>query len=208
VTAPPAVLRVEALRVPGRLSDVSLAVARGSVHALVGPNGAGKSTVLQAVLGLVAFEGRVTVALSPGGRVGVVPQRFEHPLVLPVSVRDFLAAPRTQWPVALGVPAKVRARVGQALEAVQAAGLEAKLLSELSGGELRKVLLANALDPEPELLLLDEPEAGLDAAGQAWLEATLGALKGRVTMLLVSHDAARVARLADEVTRLEGGRRV
>jgi zinc transport system ATP-binding protein len=136
------------------------------------------------------------------GRLAVVPQRFEHPLVLPVSVGDFLAASRTEWPVALGLSAATREKVKLALAAADAEALEPKLLSELSGGELRRVLLANALEPEPELLLLDEPDTGLDAAGQAWLDATLKALKPRVTTLLVSHDAERVARLADAVTRV------
>lgn len=200
------VLRVEALTVPGRLDGVSFSVARGALHALTGPNGAGKSTVLQCVLGLLPFSGRVALELAPPGRLGVVPQRFEHPPTLPVSVRDLLAASRTRLPVCVGVPAAVKARISAMLAGVGLPGLERKLVSELSGGELRRVLLANALEPEPELLLLDEPEAGLDAASLAWLEEKLASLKGRVTTLLVSHDAARVARLADAVTRLEGGR--
>jgi zinc transport system ATP-binding protein len=75
----------------------------------------------------------------------------------------------------------------------------------LSGGELRRVLLANALDPEPELLILDEPGSGLDEASAQWLEDTLRDMKQarRLTIVLVSHDTDRVRRLADRVTSLD-----
>jgi zinc transport system ATP-binding protein len=72
----------------------------------------------------------------------------------------------------------------------------------LSGGELRRVLLANALDPLPELLILDEPSNGLDEASARWLEETLVSLKGDMTVLMVSHDSDQVRRIADRVTTI------
>ncbi len=74
----------------------------------------------------------------------------------------------------------------------------------LSGGELRRVLLANALDPLPELLILDEPGGGLDADAARWLDETLVSLKGEMTVLMVSHDSEQVRRIADRVTVLAG----
>jgi zinc transport system ATP-binding protein len=82
------------------------------------------------------------------------------------------------------------------------AGFEDRPLSVLSGGELRRALLANALDPLPELLILDEPLSGLDEAGARWLDDTLVSLKGEITTLMVSHDADQVQRIADRVTVL------
>jgi zinc transport system ATP-binding protein len=75
-------------------------------------------------------------------------------------------------------------------------------MSVLSGGELRRVLLANALDPLPELLILDEPATGLDEASSRWLEDTLQSLKNDLTVLMVSHDSQQVRRVADRVTVL------
>ena len=197
---------VEQLTVPGRLISVSFTVRQGTLHALLGPNGSGKSTVLNCVLGLEAHTGTVTLGVQ---RLAVVPQRFTHDGAMSLTVRDFLALTRTRRPVALGLSKATRARVEQLLERANAAVLGPKLIHQLSGGELRRVLVLNAIDPLPQLLLLDEPEAGLDADSLQWLERTVSALKEqKVTMLLVSHDEARVSRLADDVTRLLGGRRV
>lgn len=197
-----AVVEVDALEVPGRVAGVSFRVEAGALHALVGPNGSGKSTVLDALLGLVPFRGTVKVSAGP---VAVVPQRLHVPTALPLTVLEFLAAQRTSRPVVLGVRAALRATLTKALERVGLAGAGDKPLSALSGGELRRVLLANALAGEPRLLLLDEPEAGLDAASQDVLAALLGTLKAAgVTVLWVSHDAARVQALATHVTHLGG----
>jgi zinc transport system ATP-binding protein len=186
------------------LERVSLTVARGSLHVLVGPNGAGKSTLLAAILGQIAFAGRIVAHWRGDGRIGLVPQTFAVDRTLPVTVADFLALTRQRRPVCLGIAAATRARVAALLARVGLAGAEGKALSVLSGGELRRVLLAHALDPLPELLLLDEPASGLDEEAVRRLEQLLVALcRGDgVTVLMVSHDLAQVRRLADRVTVL------
>ena len=184
------------------LSNFSLTVERGSLHAIVGPNGAGKTTLLSAILGLVPFEGDIVAHWSGRGRIAYVPQHFQVDATLPVTVADFLALTRQSRPVCLGVSAAVRSRVSRLLERVDLRGFESRLVSALSGGELRRVLLANALDPLPELLILDEPGAGLDEASARWLDETLMALKGEMTVLMVSHDSDQVRRLADRITNL------
>jgi zinc transport system ATP-binding protein len=192
---------------PGGLSvvsNLSLSVARGSVHALVGSNGAGKTTVLSAILGLTPFTGRIVAHWVARGRIAYVPQQFHVDRTLPVTVLDFLALTRQACPVCLGVTAATRTRVARLLDRVGLAGFEDRPLSILSGGELRRVLSAHALDPLPELLILDEPAAGLDELALQWLDKTLLALKGEITVLMVSHDAGQVARLADSVTTLSG----
>jgi len=190
---------------PGRqplLSNFSLTVERGTLHAIVGPNGAGKTTLLSAILGLEPFDGRIVAHWSGRGRIAYVPQQFQVDRTLPVTVADFLALSRQGRPVCFGVAPDTRARISRLLDRVKLAGFDDRPLSALSGGELRRVLLANALDPLPELLILDEPASGLDESSSRWLDDTLTSLKGEMTVLLVSHDADQVRRIADAVTHL------
>jgi zinc transport system ATP-binding protein len=171
---------------------------------LVGPNGAGKSTLLAAILGQIAFGGRIVARWRGDGRIGLVPQSFTVDRTLPVTVADFLALTRQRRPVCLGIAAATRRRVAELLGRAGLAGAEDKPLAVLSGGELRRVLLAHALDPLPELLLLDEPASGLDEQAVLRLERLLTALcrEEGVTVLMVTHDVSQARRLADRVTVL------
>ena len=184
------------------LSNFSLTVERGTLHAIVGPNGAGKTTLVSAILGLVPFDGDIVAHWAGRGRIAYVPQHFQVDATLPVTVGDFLALTRQARPVCLGLSAAARTRVSRLLERVNLSGFDSRPVSALSGGELRRVLLANALDPLPELLILDEPGAGLDAASARWLDDTLVSLKGEMTVLMVSHDSEQVRRIADRFTSL------
>jgi zinc transport system ATP-binding protein len=184
------------------LSDFSFSIERGTLHALVGPNGAGKTTLVSAILGLVHFEGQIVAHWMGSGRVAYVPQQFQVDRTLPVTVADFLALARQRRPVCFGVAAPTRTRIERLLERVGLSGVADRPLSALSGGELRRVLLANALDPLPELLILDEPASGLDERGVRWLDDTLMSLKGEMTVLMVSHHSEQVRRIADRVTHL------
>jgi zinc transport system ATP-binding protein len=186
------------------LEGVSFSVAPGSLHVLAGPNGAGKSTLLAAILGQVAFEGRIRLRLRDTGRVAFVPQRFHVDRTLPVSVLDFLSLGRSGWPACLGVARRVRDTVKGLLQRVGLEGFERRMLGALSGGELQRVLVANALDPSPDLLLLDEPSTGLDEASRGRLDAELASLRSAgITLVMVSHDAEQIRRLADRVTVLD-----
>ena len=187
------------------LDGVSFAVRRGSLHAVVGPNGAGKSTLLMAILGQMTFTGRILASWRADGRIGYVPQGFAVDRTLPITVEDFLALTRQRRPICLGLAKTTRHRIAGLLDRVGLSGFEERLLSVLSGGELRRVLLANALDPAPELLILDEPAGGLDQGASAGLEDVLVALKDRedVSVLMVSHDLNQVRRIADRVTVLD-----
>ena len=142
----------------------ALTVARGAIHAIVGPNGAGRprcclpSSVWCRSKGIVAhWDAR--------GRIGYVPQRFHVDRTLPVTVGDFLALTRQRRPVCAGLSRSTRSHIDRLLDRVGLRGLAARPLSVLSGGELRRVLLAHALDPIPELLVLDEPAAGWTRKG-------------------------------------------
>ena len=188
------------------LSNVSFSVRRGTLHALVGPNGAGKTTLLSAILGQSPFVGRITANWTQSARIGYVPQAFHVDRSLPVTVADFLAVTRQQRPVCFGISGPTAQRIARLLDRVGLAGVDRRPLSVLSGGELRRVLLANALDPLPELLLLDEPAAGLDESAARWLDDTLVSLKGDVTSVMVSHDSNQVRRIADDVTVVQRAR--
>jgi len=205
----PALLEVDRLTVrrhrEALLDDVTLRVQRGTVHVLMGPNGAGKSTLIAAVLGQLAFEGRIAMNWAGTGTIGYVPQTFAVDPTLPVTVADFLALTRQRRPVCLGISRSAGAVIAGLLARVGLSGLEQRPLAALSGGELRRVLLAHAIDPEPELLILDEPTAGLDDTAVAILDDILLAAKrsGNTTVLMVSHDLEQVRRVADRVTVLD-----
>jgi zinc transport system ATP-binding protein len=208
----PPLLEVQGLgvRVEGQtlLDGVTFQVARGAVHLVVGANGAGKSTLLAALLGQVAFTGNVQRSWRGSGKVAYVPQAFAVDPTLPVTALELLALSRQRLPVSFGVRRATRLRAVALLERVGLAALADRRLSALSGGELRRLLFANALEPEPELLLLDEPGAGMDADSLRRLDEEILALRARAgtTVVMVSHDAEQARRLGDAVTVLERGR--
>jgi zinc transport system ATP-binding protein len=205
----PPVLAVSDLSVSrsGRLliAGVALDVMPESVHLLVGPNGAGKSTLFAAVLGFTEFSGRIRFHWRRSGRIGYVPQSFTVDRTLPLTVGEFLALSRQRLPVCFGIGRALRERLGALLDRVGLRGFSGRPLSALSGGELQKVLLANAIDPVPELLLLDEPASGLDETAVKQFEKVVLELRrsGGAAVLMVSHDLEQARRLADHVTLLD-----
>ncbi len=192
------------------LSDVTAHLHCGEVTALIGPNGAGKTTLIKALLGQVPCQGKVRHVDASGKvigsvRVGYVPQALDYDRQMPASVCDFLAASLFRRPVWLGVGKKAREAVLQSLRSVHAGDLMDRRLGALSGGELQRVLLALALNPIPQLLVLDEPVSGVDQNGLKMFLDTVQGVKTKYHMavLLVSHDWDLVSRFADEVILLD-----
>lgn len=188
------------------LRDVSFRAAKGRVVAIVAPSGTGKSTLLRCLnrllapeAGTVLLDGADVATLDPCAlrrRVGLVAQT---PAMLPGSVRANVAH-------GLADPAEPRLR-----DALAQAGLDASFLdrpaAELSGGEQARVALARALTRDPEVLLLDEPTAALDAAAARHVAGTLRALADDgLAIVLATHDAALVTAVADDVVELRHGR--
>jgi energy-coupling factor transport system ATP-binding protein len=194
------------------LKGVSLGVEPGEVLGVIGGTGSGKSTLAQHLnLLLVPTAGRVLVdgedALSvsrPGlrRRVGLVFQSPEQALFAPTVEEDVAFAPRR---LGLG-EGEVRERVSETLSLLGAGHLAARSPFALSGGEKRRVAIAGVLAMGPEVLVLDEPTAGLDPHARSELVGLVGRLKGSgMTVVFVSHDLDEVAELADRVCVLEGG---
>ena len=196
------------------LSRVSFAVGPGEFVALAGPNGSGKSTLIRLLLGLLPpLAGTLSVlGAGPGRlrqrwRIGYVPQRAPAAELLPVTVAEVVAAgrlARSGW-WRRPVPAD-HAAVEAALEVVALGDLASRRLGELSGGQQQRALIAKALAAEPEVLILDEPIAGVDIAAQQRFRDALVALTARgAAVLLVSHELGAVADDLDRLVVLRNG---
>ena len=171
------------------LDAVELTLRRGELTTLIGPNGAGKTTLVRLLLGLERPSSG-TVCVAEGARIGYVPQRIHVDDALQITVERFLSlggAKRTTIETVL-------AEVG-AVRVLNAA------LQTVSGGEMRRVLLARALLRDPDLLVLDEPTAGVDLNGQAELYDLINAVRRqkKCAVLLISHDLHVVMAATDHV---------
>ena len=175
------------------LDHVDMDVTRGEIVTLVGLNGCGKSTLARVLLGLVAPDSG-TVWRAPDLRVGYTPQDLAIDRTLPLTVARFLTLGRS-------VP---RDRLIEALGEVGAEGVIDNQLWEISGGELHRVALARALLREPDLLVLDEPVAGVDVSRQADLYDLIARIRDRrgCGVLLISHDLNLVMAATDRVVCL------
>lgn len=192
------------------LHDVSMHIHCGQLTVLIGQNGAGKTTLIRALLGELPHGGVIRHVDDHGRdiphlRTGYVPQHLLFDREMPVTVEDFLASAFTRRPVWTGISRKTRARVREALAAVEAADLAQRPLGRCSGGEIQRVLLALALNPAPDLLVLDEPVSGVDQNGLKMFLDTVLRLKEthHMAILLVSHDLRLVREYADHVVLLD-----
>ena len=192
------------------VEDVNMHVHCGELVALIGPNGAGKSTFLKAVLGQQEHSGVIAFSV-PGQRhrkppkIGYVPQSPAFDPGDPLSVADLFACCMSKRPAFLGLSASMRATVEKCLDRVHGRELINKRVGTLSGGELQRVLLALALEPLPNILILDEPLSGVDVAGMRSLMDMLDELRRTydLSILMTTHDFASLERYADQVVLLD-----
>jgi len=192
------------------VSDLSLSIPRGSVYGLLGPNGAGKTTTLRMVMNILAPDAGTVRLLgrradqAARDRVGYMPE--ERGLYPRMTVEDqllFFAAIK-------GVSrAEAARRLGPWLERLGLAAWRRRKVNELSKGMQQKVQLVATVLHEPEVLILDEPLAGLDPVGSDLVRDVLLDLRrqGR-TLVLSSHEMETVERLCDAITLINGGRKV
>ena len=185
------------------LENVSFIINRGDFISILGPNGGGKTTLAKLMLGLytpnsgkILIDGRSPVQMR--GSIGYVPQYSLFDPNFPVSVRDVVLMGRIKN-FSPGYSKKDRTQADKAMESVGIGDLSANPYSALSGGQRQRVLIARALVTNPEILLLDEPTANVDAAIEYKMSTMLGDLKKTMTVLLITHDLGFVPELVNKV---------
>lgn len=195
--------------------DVDLEIAAGEAVAVLGPNGSGKSTLIRSIFGLATVQaGTVEVfgtdrsRFSAWDRLGYVPQRNTVVGGIPSTVREVVTAGLVSSRHLLRrLRSEDRDRVDAAIASVGLADKASDPLLTLSGGQQRRALVARALASEPELLVLDEPTAGVDAENQEVLAAILAELAGRgITLVLITHELGPVRPTITRTLVLRDGR--
>lgn len=194
------------------LENITMPVPAGTRLGVLGPNGGGKSTLVKLILGLIEPDtghlsvlGRSPAEARKDGLVGYLPQKTSAETSFPISVRQAVMLPLT----IRGRPWKLRDRAAeraadQSLELVGMADLADRPIGALSGGQLQRALIARAIAPKPELLVLDEPTVGVDAAGQQRFADLITKLHAELgmTIVTVSHDLRAIAAGSDRVACL------
>jgi ABC-type Mn2+/Zn2+ transport system ATPase subunit len=203
-----------AIELGGRriLDDISFWVPKGEFVCLCGPNGAGKSTLLKAIMGLIpCARGTIQIAgesvVAGHHKVGYVPQRKGFNRDFPARAIDLIvAASRGTWPGRIRPDEREHAR--KVLAKIGGERLIDRPLAALSGGETQRVFLARALINDPQLIVLDEPTAGVDARGRGELLELLTTLSrsDELAAILVTHNLAAVAQTAERIVYIEAGR--
>jgi zinc transport system ATP-binding protein len=197
------------------LRTIDLSVRKGEVVALLGANGSGKSTLVRALMGLAPWtSGELELFGTPLAkfrewhRVGYVPQRVTATAGVPATVAEVVGSGRlSRRRLLMPMRSSDRAAVRDAIESVELTERTHDAVAQLSGGQQQRVLIARALAGEPELLVLDEPNAGVDHHNQIRLADTLRPMiTDGATIVLVLHDLGPLAPLIDRAVALRDGR--
>ena len=198
------------------VTGASLTIRPGEVVAVLGPNGSGKSTLVRGLLGLndhlggdVELFGRPRDSFSDFARLGYVPQRHTLSASVRSTVAEIVAVGRLahhRWWRPVVRSSQDHAIIDRALDVVGLNDRANADVATLSGGQQRRVLIARALASEPDVLLMDEPTAGVDAANQQVLSAVLARLAAEgTTMVIVTHELAALADIVTRIIVVEGG---
>ena len=193
------------------LSAIDLTIPAGEIHCVIGPNGGGKTSLVRSLLGQMPHTGNVEFtwesdqsdsAKINNHTIGYVPQFLDFDKALPISVYDFMAMICNQHrPAFAGFSHGKRELTKAALERVGLSGKSKTQLGSLSGGERQRVLFAQALIPQPELLILDEPMTSLDNRGEEIFLSLTEELQGQgVTIIWIAHDLQQVRELASTIS--------
>lgn len=191
------------------LENIDLHIHCGELVALIGPNGAGKSTLIKSILGQQEYSGIISFSV-PGQRsrkakIGYVPQSPAFDSGDPMSVADMFQCCISKRPAFLGPNKALRERILDCLARVHAEYLIDKRIGTLSGGELQRVLLAVALEPMPNILILDEPLSGVDVEGMSLLMDMIDEIRNSydLSILMTTHDFSMLDKYADQVVLMD-----
>lgn len=192
------------------LRDVNIHIHCGNLTTIIGRNGAGKSTLIKAILGEIPYKGQILFQDTRDKKmmdmkVGYVPQSINIDKNTPTSVYDLFASFISNKPVFLYKDKKLYKQIKESLGLFEADHLIDKTVSELSGGELQRVLLSIAITPIPNLLLLDEPVSGIDKNGMELFYSNIKYLKDNydLAIIMISHDFEFVRKYSDQVILLD-----
>lgn len=191
------------------IEDINLHMHCGEMIALIGPNGAGKSTLIKTILGQQAYNGIISFSV-PGKRnhkakIGYVPQSPTFDPGDCFSVADLFACCLSRRPAFIKQSDAMRQKILTCLERVYSENLIDRRVGTLSGGELQRVLLAVALEPIPNILILDEPLSGVDVEGMEVLMDMLDEIRKTydLSILMITHDFSMLERYADQVVLMD-----
>ena len=195
------------------INKVTADLVRGHITALIGLNGSGKSTLLRALVGEFPHQGKVLFRCGHDHShprpeyIGYVPQRLSIDPRVPLTVGDLMGLALKRGPLFFGIGKRLYKKIITLLSQVGLEDITEVPVEGLSGGQLQRVLLSLALEPHPELLLLDEPASGIDFKTQQSFYDLIADINRRtgVTILLVSHDLTVVHRFAHHVLCLRDG---
>ena len=183
------------------LEDISFSIAPGSIHCIVGANGGGKTSLVRSLLGQMPHTGSINIHWGASRTIGYVPQALDFDKSLPITVANFMAMTCQRRPVFLGVSKERRKLIHDALQRLGMDGKQHARLGSLSGGERQRVLFAQAMIPEPSLLILDEPMTGLDLQGKEIIETAIRDFaRAGGTVVWINHDIVQVNEIADGLT--------
>lgn len=194
------VLRVENLTVQFNgqkaVEDVGFSLKRGDVLAVVGPNGSGKSVLFRALLGLVPYSGKIT--WQKGIKIGYVPQKLAIEKGFPLTAGEFMTIRGSRLKHEIE---KVLEEIGLHKKNKNYGWLLNKKLGQLSSGQFQRLLIANSLTGRPDVLLFDEPTAGIDIAGEETIYELLRKLQSSndLTVIVISHDLNTIHDFTDLV---------